>query len=1125
MTSGLEWERFRALSGAQDQNFERLCRAAIRAQYGRFGVIGGGANQPGVEFHLRLTRPSTRLGEIGRWWGWQCRWWDLRAGRSIRKERRLAVEDAIAKTAKFVPCLTDWVLWTRRPLTPKDTKWLEGLTAPFQLHAWTEAHLDDLLTGEGVVLRETYFGDLALDFEDLERIREECLAPVRPRWHPDLHQETDTEREIRRILGEPPAWATLEAQITRLGVDTARLRTTSAMGPSVEPEAQPLIAAARAAAEALTAAAEALESGRHSVVTNDDQAELDPNVVAVPRLFRSRRHLASIDATNVLADIVDVRVTTQRLRKALATRVVAVLGDAGNGKTHLAAQVTAPMAGRPAGVFLLGAALGERDDVNVFASRVTVRGTPIMSMERLLAAVDAAGERAGRRMAVAIDGLNEAEDPRDWKRLLAEMDVILARYPRVLVICTLRSAFGDQALPTDLERCTLDGFGPDAGEAVRRYFAYYKIDATDSELPWEQLFHPLTLYWFCEVTNRMRQQRVTVESGPRSLSGLFSAYLEQAAARIADLSTRRFRYYVPDIHEALDEIGAALWELRSRTIERKQLRARLGDGGRSWEQSLVRALEDEGILTQYPSGQRDSTRVAPAYDALAGHLIAQAMVNRRGREGLESWLRDPSTIESLSASSHDRHPLAEDTLAALAALVPRQLYRPLWPMVPEPLKTVALIATAGLDATGIDATTVEALRGVIARGEPQAIRLLQRSFTTRGLEAHPLNARFLDSSLGGMPVARRDQLWTEWARSNYEPLISDLQRLELRWRRGELRTGDALRARWVKWLLTTTHHLLRDYATRALYVYGRRDPTSLFDLTIDALGINDAYVPERLLAASYGVVIAKQLRDPAFAEPLRGLVSRLRTELDDSAARLHGSHRLIRLYVRGIFLFAGKFYREARPDAGFRFGSTPPVAPLAKDEPAGKEADDVFGMDFENYTVGRLFDDRGNYQSQHAGYQEALAYIRGTVWHLGWRSAGLGVIDDRLRGDGREREARVERYGKKYSWIGLHNFAGVLDDRRPPTEPERFSDVDIDPSFPLPSPAAPVTLGPWVKDAPPSDQAWIRKGAVTVRREFLRPAELAAVPGPWVAVDGYLEQERAGRRVFGVIIGMLVGRS
>ena len=74
-----------------------------------------------------------------------------------------------------------------------------------------------------------------------------------------------------------------------------------------------------------------------------------------------------------------------------------------------------------------------------------------------------------------------------------------------------------------------------------------------------------------------------------------------------------------------------------------------------------------------------------------------------------------------------------------------------------------------------------------------------------------------------------------------------------------------IRAKWVMWLLTTTAHNLRDRVTRALYWFGRGDAAALFRQTEEAAAINDGYVFERMMAASYGVAMALHC-DPGQAE-------------------------------------------------------------------------------------------------------------------------------------------------------------------------------------------------------------------------------------------------------------------
>jgi hypothetical protein len=157
----LNWSGFAELSGGQEHNFEGLCRSLIRINYGRYGILAGLANQPGVEFHLQI-HTDCALGAPGQWYGWQCRWYDLAKGRSIGPTRRQKVVEALRKTEVALPELTDWVLWTRHILTEGDQDWFYKLKANLKLHLWHSAEVENLLSGEAEILRSTYFGELVL---------------------------------------------------------------------------------------------------------------------------------------------------------------------------------------------------------------------------------------------------------------------------------------------------------------------------------------------------------------------------------------------------------------------------------------------------------------------------------------------------------------------------------------------------------------------------------------------------------------------------------------------------------------------------------------------------------------------------------------------------------------------------------------------------------------------------------------------------------------------------------------------------------------------------------------------------------------------------------------------------
>jgi hypothetical protein len=155
----INWAEFEKLPGGAQHNFEILSRALIRLHYGRYGQFFALANQPGVEFHLRLQE-NCALGVAGRWIGWQCRWYDLPRGAALGTTRRKQIEDALIKTAKFLPDLTDWVLWTRYPLSKTDQNWFYAIKTCMKLDLWTSVDAETLLSGDAEILRRTYFGEL-----------------------------------------------------------------------------------------------------------------------------------------------------------------------------------------------------------------------------------------------------------------------------------------------------------------------------------------------------------------------------------------------------------------------------------------------------------------------------------------------------------------------------------------------------------------------------------------------------------------------------------------------------------------------------------------------------------------------------------------------------------------------------------------------------------------------------------------------------------------------------------------------------------------------------------------------------------------------------------------------------
>lgn len=1186
----VNWTQFEQLPGSAQNNFEFLCRALIRLHYGKHGQFAALANQPGVEFHLQLDQ-ACDLGAAGRWFGWQCRWYDLPSGRALGNVRRKKIEDAVVKSTKALPGLTDWVLWTRHTLTKGDQTWFYGLKkklkSNLKFDLWTSTDAERLLSGDAEILRKTYFGELLLTPSLLAELHNKSVAPIRARWLPEAHQTVDAERTIRRMLGEAASWDELTDVARRLRDAVASIQKEPLSTAGKLSSLTPLfVHTACELAQTMQDVHKLLGSGDLELlrVKLDGRPKMiGKDVAAAPRKMRGARLACGLIATNALADLIHGIEMLEEVASFLGTRMIALVADAGGGKTQMAAELTAEIPGkRPAGIFMRGSELhsGRTLDDLPKCNSITIQGIPIPSMEALLAALDAAGQRARRRLPLIIDGLNEAQCPTDWKDPLSSLATMLDRFANVLVVCTVRTGarrseerhmgfgqpeepparmdFAQQALPEAVRQIEASGFGGNTMEAIERYFRHFKINPEDADLPVELLSHPLTLRIFCEATNRERKREVSIEAIPGSLAGLFEKYVEHAVKRIAELSPRDHRYLSGDVARAIDRIGTAFWEDRSRELPVGPLRTAIGDDARPWNKSMLHMLEQEGIILLVPGDKPYEKNMIPVYDALGGFLIANSVVTKHGPDALKVWLNTQATQDAFNGGQSAVHPLALDMFLALVGLVPRR--HPgtqLWQLIDGPLKTPALRMAASLEGRSLDDATVTELSSYIRSGVKGTEVLFLRLFHMRGGSDHPLNAEFLDSTLRLMSVGDRDLLWTEWVRRNsvisYRhdrqlDICGDVQSLEQRWK-DSLSTrsaSDRLRAKWLMWLLPTTVHNLRDRVTRAIYWFGRGDQTSLFEITAQAADINDPYVFERMLAASYGVAMAchcdpktpefRKTTLPDFARKIFDLLFRA-----DAPGRT--THVLTREYGRRVIELAAYHNRKlfskeevARTRPPFSDGSRIAWRDVEADETETRGADSPFRMDFENYTLGRLVDGRGNYDFRHDGYRKVRAQVLWRVKQFGWTSEKFQPIDRSIEsgrhGYGRtvDEHHKVDRYGKKYSWIAYFELGGWLHDQGLLKERDdcgRTWDVDLDPSFPSPTPEVQLITADFLGDPKLSLADWIKIGPVPDLGPFIRQGSIRDDAGPWVALDGFVTQqdESRGRRLFVFVRSFFVAKS
>jgi hypothetical protein len=912
----LAWDRFEELPGAAERNFEVFVRALVRRRWGAYGQLRDRLNQPGIEFHLQLHSPTgDELGDPPRWWGWQCKYYRLPQSGALGTTRRTEIADAVQKAREDVPGLTDFVLCLPRLPRAADFTWYDEelqAQAPegLRLHRWGPDDLEAQVEAGATVLRASFFGELVLTPDALRTCHAQSAEPIKGRWVPDVHVVTHVERRLAQALLREEGAELVAGQAAVLARLAEDLRDGhDEIDEEDKARVEQLAGETASLAEAMLGLVDAF-AARRPDATTELLAQLRPpamrmaEAAATCRRLQRLRSPAATAAATLVADVRRALEAVAAVRGMSAFPVLAVIGDAGSGKSHLGAQITAPTDDRPAGVFVRGVQLARNATLDDLAKRVP--GLGVDSFADLLEACDAAGARAGVRLPIVIDGLNESHRPEDWPDLVAEILPTLGRYPNVRVILTYRGALTEAMRRPELGEIELELDEVEIRRAVARYFEHYKIDPGEARRPFGLFSEMLYLRIYCEATNPEREEWVGAEALPQSLVDVFERYVEQVCKR---LSNRQNHPPLPPgfVRGKLAAFAMQLWDGDVRELPWDEAKLLFDGNAEEWEHSLLRALEEEGVLVGDDQAGLTQRVSAPLFDRFGGYLIASALVRKTAPDEVVEDLASAEFWQRLTGPG--RHPYAEDIRVSLVGLLPRHNMVQLWRLAPDEARESTLLATLSLESRYLDEDTLDAL--VVAVPKARASYRVGHPFDAlwrlRNVVGHKLNAHFLDRVLRSLSLTERDLTWTEWVRRQREALARSVEQHRHRWEADDRRDdGDALAGLAVAWLQTSTSLPLRDAATRGLQRlgYGRQDP--LFDLAAKLLDIDDLYVVERVVGAAYGAAMTRQMPEPGGPfESAFGIWLKLLADVYlEPDPRRPTTHALLRSYVSGCFELA-----------------------------------------------------------------------------------------------------------------------------------------------------------------------------------------------------------------------------
>jgi len=1177
----MNWHALRTYGQTPAKSFEELCYQIAKTLFGslgRFTPIDDSGGGDGVEFYLELPN--------GEEWGWQAKFY-LPGARLSDSNRQAAISGSLRRALAVHPRLTKWYLCTPMTFTPRELSWLRGVdpagnsvrglpeVIPFghgiEIEHWNESDFGDWLSQPRFAgKRQYFFGELELDAAWFARRLDQERPSVSHEYLADLHVKTDVDRMISLSLGGAETQravrealdrlqsALAKAQEHRNELADAELRAAHDRWRSHASAVQENLASGLALVEAgdfetlapsdferqSTAFGEALELLQQTLDPDGESADWVIRAEFLPTETVRREQLI------IVRRLLDAAQMAQRTSRAASNALMRVQqsaihlhGDAGQGKTHTVFDLChrRVSAGQPA-IFL--SARGMRDGralVEQLRTRLDV--PPSYSWDDLLGALDSAAKAHRVRLPVVIDGLNESGPigPNNiWAVDLPRLVVEFKAHPNLLLVTTCRSSYlpaiWPSGIPSNLS--AVRGFGFKTDEAVKAYFTHYKLAGDMTGVPLRQFAHPIYLRMFCEVHNPDRAAPVDVFFGEEALYEVFEHYLNRVNTSLVTKLGRRPGSQV--LRPLLDRVADELWNSGVRDVSLDAFMV-LTDGSADadWADSKAKALLDEGLVASrnYVGNEE---RVGFTYDLLGGYLIARRLLAHHQAD-FRAFLTEGLTLQALLGVHGLPHPLGEDIGRCLAALCALELREHLHEVAGEDrYLAYALPMVFELPPLRIGEHEQQLVRAAFLRPAETA-KLMDWASPVLLSERHPLNARFWSDVLMRLGVTERDLTWSEALRNDWSRLREMIEQLEEQADGYKAVVSEAhldLMAEMVAWMQTTPDRSLRDLATRALHRYGRRRPAAFLDLVSRLLATNDPYVVERVLAAACAVALTYRV-EPADTEWVRQylpvLASTLYGALFAERAPQATTHILARDYARRVIRLASTRHPLLFPPEQLARALGPYPRDLwrdwgrssDRDHGQYRDGDRPLGMDFENYTLGRLVDGRRNYDFSAPGHIQVREQVWWRIYDLGYRLEDFSSIDQAIANENSIRSSedghKTERYGKKYAWIAYHELAGLLfDDER--TERDAHDYVDIDPSFPEAVRMRLFVLNNWLNTEEPNTQRWITGGGPPEAAPYLVRDELSGAPGPWVLLDGYVTQldEDLGRERFTFMRSFLV---
>ncbi|MDI5888416.1 NACHT domain-containing protein [Flavobacterium yafengii] len=725
-------------------------------------------------------------------------------------------------------------------------------------------------------------------------------------------------------------------------------------------------------------------------------------------------------------------------------RIKLIHGKAGMGKSNISAFLVNSLKDDNHPVILIKAKdfRGNPDEFNrILIEQLLV---PInYSIEEVLDNLNTYGKTLAKRVVLIFDGLNETTFANEgfskiWEKNFDTFIQLLSNYKFIYLVTTLRTSYisriwSNNQIP--YSNFELSGFNNSNIElVVSKYFEHYKI--TFNQLNIDDIFYfktPLLIDLYCQMLNPSKLVEVKAIFGLHGFKDVFEKYilnLSQKVKQKLGLGT------IDQVNDGIDRCSDAMINNLEANIPIMNFHSLMQN------QNVINVHDTIGneILSEYliylDENHNGRDVVIHTQQEVGGYLLAKKLIQKHG--SIDEIVNTEFFINKIIGTIEPTHQLKDDILKFLvlesdvdSLLFKRYISNPI-------IKKFTLI-TLKTEKSNLKTTALQVIINGTLTNKEYINEILDGFRTTFFDIESPLNFNFIKSQLTFLNNNDFEYTWTKLIYDNYyeiDRLVSQILKDEIVLDKIE---NEKLIIDFLIWVLETTIRKLRDQVTIILFEYFNKYPHLIFHKVFEYANIDKPYIYERLVSICYGICLQRQNDDGFINSLLKVNIDRI-YNLQFGQNPTNPKYNYIVVdsikHLVDLAMYKEIFtVSEAEIDNFNNYKFTIDSWFEIKEYDIEKVKEiylhwtlsdnpEPLRGDFVHYTIPRL-EKRGN-----ENRLTNTANIYRQILNLGYIPNQTELSKTELKFKNGESlygvEDKIDRLGKKYSWMSFFDYAGHL---------------------------------------------------------------------------------------------------